>query len=281
MKIEKILNNNVVITRDDNHKEIIVMGKGLAYGKKPNDDIIEEKITKKFILNSMEYPDRLVEALSSISMECIEICDEIIQYAKNKITEDLDDSLYISLMDHINSSIERHKDGVVFKNKLLWEIKHFYKNEYDVGLYGLYLIKNKFGIDMEDGEAGFIALHIVSSEVSSDIHDIYEITEFIQNITNIVKYYFQCEFNEESLYYYRFTTHLKFFGHRIFMKSSKDNNVESIENNLLDIIKEKYVDPYLCTLKIKQFVEKKYCYYLDSDEVLYLTIHITKLIGNK
>ncbi|WP_286161330.1 PRD domain-containing protein [Clostridium sp. KNHs214] len=34
-------------------------------------------------------------------------------------------------------------------------------------------------------------------------------------------------------------------------------------------------------MKIKQFIEKKYYYYLDDDEVLYLTIHITKLISDK
>lgn len=33
MIIKKILNNNAVITNDKNGKEIIVMGKGIAYGK--------------------------------------------------------------------------------------------------------------------------------------------------------------------------------------------------------------------------------------------------------
>lgn len=281
MTINKILNNNVVITLDDNGKEIIVMGKGLAYGKKKGEYIDENKITKKFILSSMEYPSRLVEALSNISVECIEICDEIVQYAKVKLAEKLDDSLYISLMDHISSSIDRYKEGVILKNKLLWEIKHFYKNEYEIGLYGISIIKNKYGLNMEEDEAGFIALHIVSSEVSNDIHDIYEITGFIQNIMNIVKYHFNCNFDNESLDYYRFVTHLKFFGHRMFSKKVKEKKQDGIENNLLDIIKEKYVQPYLCSLKIKQFIEKKYSYYLDDDEVLYLTIHITKLIGDK
>ena len=33
MLIKKILNNNVVITINDDHEEIIVMGKGIAYEK--------------------------------------------------------------------------------------------------------------------------------------------------------------------------------------------------------------------------------------------------------
>ncbi|MGO0862001.1 CAT RNA binding domain-containing protein, partial [Clostridioides difficile] len=33
MIINKILNNNVVITLDDNYEEIIVMGRGIGYQK--------------------------------------------------------------------------------------------------------------------------------------------------------------------------------------------------------------------------------------------------------
>lgn len=34
MRIEKILNNNVVVTRDKLNREMIVMGKGLAFKKR-------------------------------------------------------------------------------------------------------------------------------------------------------------------------------------------------------------------------------------------------------
>ncbi|EOT31558.1 hypothetical protein OMS_02071 [Enterococcus durans ATCC 6056] len=42
MRIEKILNNNVVITRNELNQEMIVMGKGLAYKKKTGDKIAEK-----------------------------------------------------------------------------------------------------------------------------------------------------------------------------------------------------------------------------------------------
>jgi beta-glucoside operon transcriptional antiterminator len=277
--INKILNNNVVITHDTKGKETIIMGKGIAYGKKNGDSVDTKKVTKKFVLSSIEYPQHLVELLSSIPVEYIELCEEIVQYAKQKLSAKLDDSLYVSLMDHIGTSLDRYKEGIEVKNKLLWEIKHFYKNEFEVGLYGLDLIEKRYSLRMKEDEAGFIALHIVSAEVSDDIQDIYEITGFIQNIVNIVKYYFKCDFDTESLDYYRFVTHLKFFGHRVFSK--KNNSKDTLNNNLLDLLKEKYVQQYLCSLKIKKFIEEKYYYYLDDDEILYITIHITKIISNK
>ena len=49
MKIKKILNNNAFITRNDNHQEIIVIGKAIAYGKHFNEEVDESKIYKTFV----------------------------------------------------------------------------------------------------------------------------------------------------------------------------------------------------------------------------------------
>lgn len=46
-------------------------------------------------------------------------------------------------------------------------------------------------------------------------------------------------------------------------------------------MKEKYVQPYLCALEIKSFIERKYDYSLEDEEVLFLTIHVAKIISNK
>ena len=46
MLIEKVLNNNVVITRNERNQETIVMGKGLAFKKKVGDPISTHASTK-------------------------------------------------------------------------------------------------------------------------------------------------------------------------------------------------------------------------------------------
>src|SRR5699024_11104492 len=123
----------------------------------------------------------------------------------------LNDGIYISLTDHIYSSIQRYHEGIPLKNKLQWEIKQYYKKEYDIGLEAVDLIKEETGISMLEDEAGFIAMHIVSSEMGDHVHNMNEITNFIQQIVNIVKYYFSIDFDSDDLTFYRFITHLKFF----------------------------------------------------------------------
>lgn len=280
MIIKKILNNNVVITLNDYQEEIVVMGKGLAYGKKVGDHIDSLRINKVFEMSLKDEHKKMVNMLKDIPIEYMEISDKVIKKAKQELNSVIDDSLYISLTDHIYTSVERYKEGIPLKNQLLFEIKHFYKKEFELGLFALSLIKEKYNINMEDDEAGFIAMHIISSEIGKNISDVYEMTTFIQDILRIVKNYFKITFNENSLSYYRFITHLKFFGLRVFNHSNhKEDN--SLNNDLLEIMKEKYVEPYLCAVEIKKYIEKKFNYHLEDEEILYLTIHVAKIIKNK
>jgi hypothetical protein len=48
MKIKKILNNNAVISENNQKEEIIITGKGIAFGKKAGDLIDKDKIEKNF-----------------------------------------------------------------------------------------------------------------------------------------------------------------------------------------------------------------------------------------
>ena len=47
MQIIKVINNNVISSEDDKGKEIIVMGKGIGFGKKAGEEIDETKIEKQ------------------------------------------------------------------------------------------------------------------------------------------------------------------------------------------------------------------------------------------
>lgn len=76
----------------------------------------------------------------------------------------LNDSIYVSLTDHINFAIQRNQKGLDIKNALLWETKRLYKDEFAIGKEALVMVKNKTGVSLPEDEAGFIALHIVNAE---------------------------------------------------------------------------------------------------------------------
>ena len=214
--------------------------------------------------------------MKDVPLEYLELSSEIINMAKLEFAKKFKDNVIITLSDHLYVAIKRCREGMTISNPLLWDIKNFYEIEYDIGLRALELIKNKFHIQLPNDEAGFIALHIVNVELDEDNMDhIFQVTKVIQEIMTIVKYHFHAEFDTSNVYYYRFITHLKFFALRLL----KDNQFnEDEENELLDVVKDKYCTSYECVLKIKDFLEKKYNYTLQEDEIVYLTIHVHRVV---
>ena len=53
MRLKKAFNNNALLALDENEEEVIVMGKGIAFGKKSGDRIDESLIQKKFVFDKV------------------------------------------------------------------------------------------------------------------------------------------------------------------------------------------------------------------------------------
>ena len=273
MEISKVLNNNVAVVIENN-EEKIVMGRGICFKKKTGDTIEPATIDKVFYLHNQEVLSRFKELVVDIPLEYLEIGEEIMDEARLSLGKALNDNIYISMVDHIYTAVIRAKDDILVKNALLWDIQRFYKEEYLIGKKALEIIEKKTGVLLPNDEAGFIALHIVNGQLDEDVHDMYEITKIMQEIENIVRYHFKIEFNEESAYYYRFITHLKFFAQRL-VEHKKQNKQE---DDLLEVVQVKYANAYQCVEKIAIYIKNQYNYELYDEEKLYLTIHIHRVV---
>lgn len=273
MKINKIINNNVISVIQNNH-ERVVMGKGIGFQKQEGDIVEESKIEKIFNLSNEEISERFKTLLIEVPIEVVQAVEKIIEVAKVKYHKDLSDTIYVALTDHINFAIERQQEGMAIKNGLLWEIKKFYPSEYEIGMRALDWIYEIVGVTLPVDEAAFIAIHLLNAE-HNNFADFNQVTEMVQNILSLVKYHFRLDFDEESLTYFRFVTHLKFLAQRIISEHPLDTR----EVELYDIVKEKYKDAFKCVKKIENFLLKKYQYDMTHDEALYLTIHIQRLIS--
>lgn len=276
MKIHKVINNNVISVLTENNQEMVVMGRGLAFKKKPGDSVDEQFVEKVFKLENKDLSERFKTLLNETPMEYMDITDEIVHYAKQTLGKKLNESIYVSLTDHIHFAVVRHQKGMDIENALLWDIKRLYRDEFMIGKEALNIIQQKVGIMLPEDEAGFIALHVVNAELNEQMPNVLNITKFIQEVLSIVKYHFQVDFDEDSLNYIEFVTHLKFFAQRIFSKNTVTNN----DDFLFNTIKEKYKDQAACAEKISGFIYKKYDYELAIEEMMYLTIHIARVVNH-
>lgn len=276
MIIKKVLNNNAVVVQEKNEKEKIVTGKGLAFQKRSGDRLDVSKIDKVFTIDDPRTMNKLQQLVKNIPMEYLSLAETIVAYGRTRLGKKLNDTIYISLSDHIYTSVMRFLEGIRMPNPLLLDIKRFYPDEYGIGIKALDYIEKVTKVRLPQEEAGFIALHFVNAQMEqSDLDDMMKITQVMQEVSNIVKYTFKIEFDEESVYYYRFVTHLKFFAQRLVHNKTY---AERDETELLEIIKKKYHNAYDCVLKIADFLSRKYQYTLSSEEILYLTIHVERIV---
>lgn len=274
MEIKKIFNNNVVVIEKDG-KDQVVCGRGLAFGKRVGDVIDETKITQHFVLKEDKENQRFQEIVQNIPLEYIELASEIIDMVKLKLAKKINDIIYISLSDHIYMAIKRAKEGIFIPNTMTWEISNYYETEFKLAKDALAIIKERTGIELKEDEAGFITLHIVNAqEERSSLEQTTKVTQIVQDIIKVVRNYYGKDFSMESVYFYRFVTHIKFFARRLVYHKIYDLD-ES--NDLLEIVKSKYRNSYNCVVNIANMVLLNYDYVISNEEKLYLTIHVHRI----
>ncbi|MGX6969479.1 BglG family transcription antiterminator LicT [Vagococcus bubulae] len=276
MIIERVLNNNTVISSNGKGLDILLMGKGIAFGKKKGSKVEMEQVEKTFILQDKNNQNKFTELLINVPMEYVLVSEKIINFGKIKLGRALNEIIYINLTDHIYSTIERYQEGIRLKNPLLWDIARFYPDEYAVGEKALAIIKSELNVELEIDEAAFIALHFINASDSKTNDYAYEVTSITKKIDEIVKEHYNTEFDESSLDYYRFITHVKFFAQRLLAHEHYDDE----DDDLLETLKHKYENEYVCSLKIKESILMDYQYELSATELVYLTAHIRRITKN-
>ncbi|MBT2653984.1 PRD domain-containing protein [Bacillus sp. ISL-18] len=276
MKIDKVINNNLVRSYKDG-KEALVMGKGLGFKKQKNHFIDESLIERIYVIEGEENGNYLEVLLSNIPYTYVQTTNEIVKFATNSLDKKLDDTIWLGLTDHIYHAIDRAKKGKTVRNALLWEISRFYNHEYLIGKEALKIIEKRHDVKLNDSEAGFIALHLVNAQMDDTvkIQETMELVRRQKKIMDIVKYHYGTELNESSIHYDRFMTHLKYFVRRL----SKGKEVIKDDLGFLDVIKTKYPNEYKCAKRIDEYVQKELNCKLTEDEIIYLAVHIRRVIA--
>ncbi|MBM6861464.1 PRD domain-containing protein, partial [Clostridium saudiense] len=268
--------NNVVVSIDPKtKKEIILLGSGIAFNRKIGQEVDETKIEKTFILDDKTLGNKFKKLINQIPDGVFQLSHEIITHASKKLNVKFDKQIYISLSDHIAFAIKRYKKNIMIKNDLLSEIRRVHKNEYKEALWALDFLNQKLKIELPEDEAGFIALHFVNASLYQTTTSSIESTKIVKDILNIIRYHFSLEFNEDDLNYDRLLTHLKYFSKRIVTNNQDDNS----EDEFMNMVIKSYPEAYNCTLKIKEYIINNYKYEINSSEIVYLTLHIQRIIS--
>lgn len=273
MKISRVLNTNAVLSTDADGNEIVFLGSGIGFKSRPGDTVDEAKIEKRFTLSNQKQLTRFQELLDHIPSEYIFVAEQAISFAIHFYNMKLNDSIHISLADHIHNSVENARLGIQIPNSLLLDIRQYYPREYEVGQQTITFIEDKFGIRLADDECGFVAMHFVNAQYGSENTNVKKIITFVRDVNNFILKKLNAEPNEDSLFYHRYMTHLNFFAQRVAGNVHYDDN-NDIE---LALLKKHYKKEYQVSCDVADYIKKNYKFKPNKDEIMYLTIHLAHL----
>ncbi|MGT2802821.1 PRD domain-containing protein [Streptococcus henryi] len=277
MKIKKPLNANAILVVDEDKSEFILFGKGIGFGKKVGDAVDSDNVNQTFIpLKNSDLKEYLT-ILESIPAELLELSRLVIIEAEERLNCNLNPSIYFMLSDHLNFAIERFKSNINVTNRVFWEIKNFYPQEFNIGLYALKLIKKEFGLVLPEEEAANVAFHIINAQSSAEMKaDGMNYAKLIASVNSIIRYSINTDFDNSSVHYQRFITHLKFFAERFFNDKMLDDS-----NQLFEQIVQLYPRATEISFLIKDHLELVYAKKISKEEIAYLAIHINRLLSSE
>ncbi|MCI1895203.1 MAG: PRD domain-containing protein [Lactobacillus sp.] len=275
MKIHKVLNNNVAIVRTGNGQDQIVSGRGLAFGKRPGDELDVAAIAQTFTLQTKSTV-AYAQLLAEIPYVYLQLTGQILTQAKQAGLS-LHSGVALTLADHLATAVQRTQAGDVLPNVMLWDTQRFYPREFAVAEGALALVQAKLNVSLPADEAGFIAFHLVNAATDSTGSDAAVVTRLMQEILSIVRHHFHFEPDPTTPDYGRFITHLKFFAQRLY----RNEAMATVDEELLALINQRYQTPASCAQKISHFLNVRYGFTVTPAECGYLTLHIERLVYRK
>lgn len=278
MKIIKVINNNTVCVKDDKGAEQIVSGKGIGFCRKCGDTVRPEQIQKIYMITDSGLRKRMIECLTDIPYEYIKLTDDLVEYIKQSLNGKLNESLIVTLSDHIGFAIERSKQGMEFANPLMDSIRECFPEELELGRYCIRQIKETLGIQFHEDEAGFIAMHIINARFSTKMSEVPDLTKMVNGCLDIVDKFYSGKIDKTMTAYDYFRTQIKQLAQRLY-KCETVPAVLSHDEEFSGLIKQKYVKPYKCAKCIQDYILKTYKKSITEDELLLLSLQLKILVS--
>lgn len=264
--IVKVLTHNIVMAENDK-LEYIILGKGIGFGKKEGETIDQAKIYTYYRIQDLSKMSAYEKIVSSTDESVLFATEEAIAYCEKKLSFKFDESIHISLLDHINFAIYRYHNNVSISNLFSSEYYLLYESLYTVSQEMINIINHLLDIKLPEYEIGALILHIHSAMQDDTVSTSALYAQIISDAALYLKVRMPDSFENNKLGVSRFMTHMKFALKR------SDEKI-SLDNPIIELLKGNYKEAYQLSKEIAHLIDSKYGYNLPESEVGYIALHI-------
>lgn len=275
MKVIKKINNNVAIGIDGKNREVVLFGKGVGFPQIP----YELKSMMNIERTYYDLDKKYYALLNEIDVDLLNLIDSMMDVVKSKVPGNWNPSATFLIADHINFCLQRIKQGLTVNFPYSYEIETEFPEYNKMAKWIVYNINNKLNVKLEKGEITCIAMHLISASEGmkrSDTETVAEkISRILRTVTKIIEDFFSITVDKKNMNYYRFRYHIQYLVKRKELHESAHEDNQQLLSNM----KQSYPDTYLCACKITEFLNSVYSEPCSENELLYLMIHINRLVS--
>lgn len=157
----KKLNNNAVLCRDGQGRDVIAMGRGVGFGGEFPRELPLSKIEHTFYDIDPKGQDVMRDLPSEIVMFTAKVMDIV----ANELPYDLSTKATLFMADHLSFAVERAQKGFRIAMPLAYEVRETYPKEYKAAQFIVMRLEKELGERLPKEEIASIAMNLVNARV--------------------------------------------------------------------------------------------------------------------
>ena len=271
-----MLNNNVVLARDEIGREAILTGRGLGFQRKRGQDVDASLISRRYIL--ADNAQSVAEVIAGIPLERLALIERVFRKAARGLNTDVPSSTLIAVVDHINQAMERVRQGLAMDYPLRAEVAHLHPEELQLAEAMVEEINAAQEVQLPRGEAVALALHLFTAAIGApSAQAASEQSRLIGQVMGLLEKSFGEAFDADSVNAARFAVHLRYFLVRARTTVQIEDGTSSL---VAEALRVSDPDAYRVARRIRDLLEIRLNTIVTDDETAYLALHIARLTSS-
>lgn len=270
-RIAKVLNHNSFIGIEENSShEFLIMGKGVAFGKKVGQRLEPEADVRIYSLKELTERGQAGEIVKDVSPVSLELAEAILDEAEKTFGK-IDRSILFPMADHLDFAVRRIQNKEQISNPLTEDIRVMFYREYKVASCIQELLQEKLNISMDEHEIGYIALHVHSAIEDENVSQAMEVARAVRTSISLVEQISGRSIDVMSLSYNRMMNHIRYMITRAV-------SGEKLKMNINEYMSMKFPEAFDAAEKICREIEQRLHLPLEEVEIGYLAMHMERMI---
>ena len=272
-EVLKVLNHNVLLGVNQG-KEYILTGKGIGFQMKPGLFVNEENISNFHLIQDSQKLTNYEKMVLDTPGQILLATEKAIILAEERLQTKFDQTIHLSLLDHIRFAVYRLEHQIEVRSFLTEEYHFMYAELYDIATQMVKKINETIGVTLPDSEVGAIILHLHAALNKEKVSQTAIYAKVIEFSLIFLQEKLGAQIANNHLAKARLITHLKFA-----LKRSESK--KELANPLADVIKKQYPEIFQIAEQLAQEIQANFFIPFSQSEISYIALHLYHLQGEE